>query len=310
MEEQDTAFAVIKKKWADILSNVSQQKQVPLPSMQTSYEGFMECQAAVEGWAFKTVQKSSRMSDDVRNYLTQKFNDGAQKGNKADPKQVEHEMKHTRKSTGGLSFQPHEWRISKQIASFFSSFSKSQSTKNVEGETESIESKDAELANQDRNLQALQLAVDRQLQADHSTILQGHNLCDLAKEGKMRELQLDTLKKAYLEFNVEVQSKEEHFCYRNAEVHLYPPIQELQILGCRLRVVSGDCDRRASELHAHVREISRRRDAMGIFGAFPCDLLSRRRRFLTKLGCISPESPKLATTCGLTVMSCVSNYGG
>ena len=70
--------------------------------MQTSYEGVMECQAAVDGWALKTVQKSSRMSDDVRNYLTHKFNDGAQKGNKVDPKQVEHEIKHAGKSTCGV----------------------------------------------------------------------------------------------------------------------------------------------------------------------------------------------------------------
>ena len=164
----------------------------------------MECQAAVEGWALKTVPKSSRMSDDVRNYLTQKFQDGAQKGNKADPKQVEHEMKHARKSTGGLLFQPHEWRTSKQIASFFSSVSNSQRTKGVEGETKSIESENEEQTNQDRNLQILQLAVDSQLQPDHPTMFQEHNLCHLAKEGKMRELRLDTLKKACLEFNVEV----------------------------------------------------------------------------------------------------------
>ena len=28
----------------------------------------MDCQEAVEGWALKTVQKSSRMSEDVRNH--------------------------------------------------------------------------------------------------------------------------------------------------------------------------------------------------------------------------------------------------
>ena len=61
--------------------------------MQAGYEGVLDYQEAVEGWALKTVQKSGRMSEDVRNYLTQRFNDGAKTGNKADPKQVEHEMK-------------------------------------------------------------------------------------------------------------------------------------------------------------------------------------------------------------------------
>ncbi|CAH3157045.1 unnamed protein product [Porites evermanni] len=119
VEEQYTAYDVIKKKWASILSNVNLQKQRTFPSMQAGYEGVLNCQEAVEGWPLKTVQKSSRMSEDVRNYLIQRSNDGAKTGNKADPKQVEHEMKHVRNTTGGLLFQPYEWRTSKQIASFF-----------------------------------------------------------------------------------------------------------------------------------------------------------------------------------------------
>ena len=39
VEEQDTAYDVIKKKWASILSNVSLQKQRTFPSMQAGYEG-------------------------------------------------------------------------------------------------------------------------------------------------------------------------------------------------------------------------------------------------------------------------------
>ena len=100
-------------------------EQHSFPSMQAGYEGVLDYQEAVEGWALKTVQKSSRMSEDVRNYLIQRFNDGAKTGNKAGPKQVEHEMKHVRNTIGGLLFQPYEWRTSKQIASFQNSFARS-----------------------------------------------------------------------------------------------------------------------------------------------------------------------------------------
>ena len=65
--------------------------------------------------ALKTIQKSSWMSEDVRNYLTQEFNDGAKTDNKADPKQAEHEIKHARKLTAGLLFQPYEWRTSSRF---------------------------------------------------------------------------------------------------------------------------------------------------------------------------------------------------
>ena len=86
VEEQDNAYDVIKKKWGGILSNVCLQKQHTFPSMQARYKGVLDYQEAVEGWALKTVQKSRRMSEDVRNYLIQRFNDGAKTGSKAAPK--------------------------------------------------------------------------------------------------------------------------------------------------------------------------------------------------------------------------------
>ena len=49
VEEQETAYDVIKKKWACILSNVNLQKQRPFPSMQAGYEGVLDYQGAVEG---------------------------------------------------------------------------------------------------------------------------------------------------------------------------------------------------------------------------------------------------------------------
>ena len=139
MEEQDTTYDAIKKTWANILSSVSLPNQGSLPQKQTSYSDDVQYQQPVEGWALKTVLKVNQdMPDHVRNYLIQKYNVGAQKGNKAHPKKVEHEMKHTRKPTGGLLFQPQERRTCKQIASFFSSLSKSQREKGVEGGVEDL----------------------------------------------------------------------------------------------------------------------------------------------------------------------------
>ena len=72
------------------------------------------------------------MTENVKSYLIQKFNHGAKEGNKADARQVEHDMKHARDARGELPFQPNEWRTSKQIASFFSNLSKSQRKAGVE----------------------------------------------------------------------------------------------------------------------------------------------------------------------------------
>ena len=93
-------------------------------------------------------------------------------------------MKHVRNSTGGLLFQPCEWRTSKQIVSFFSNLSKSARTKNIDEGNHGIETEDEEQKIQD--LQLLQLVIESQVQADHPILFQGHNLCHLAKEGKIK----------------------------------------------------------------------------------------------------------------------------
>ena len=131
------------------------------------------------------------MSEHIRDYLTQRFKDEAKTGNKTDLKQVEHEMKHARNSAGGLLFQPYEWRTSKQIPSFFSNLSKSQWTKNIDEGNHGIETDNEEPNIQDKNLQLLQLVIESQVQADHPILIQGHNLCHLAKEGKIKTLRLD-----------------------------------------------------------------------------------------------------------------------
>ena len=61
-------------------------------------------------------------------------------------------MKHVRNTTGGLLFQPYEWRTSKQIASFFSNLSKSQRTKNTDERNHGIETEDEEPNVQEKKL--------------------------------------------------------------------------------------------------------------------------------------------------------------
>ena len=48
------------------------------------------------------------MTENVKSYLTQKFNRGAKEGNKADARQIEHDMKHARDAREELLFQPNE----------------------------------------------------------------------------------------------------------------------------------------------------------------------------------------------------------
>jgi len=90
---------------------------------------------------------------------------------------------------------------------FFSSLSKVYQVSGGERGTEDLEVDDdgpTIPTCQDKNFNTLQLFVETQIEVDHPIVFQQHNLCQLAKEGRMGELQLDALKKACQELEVEV----------------------------------------------------------------------------------------------------------
>ena len=66
------------------------------------------------GWALKTVKKGPRMTSNVKEFLTKKFDEGAKSGQKLDANQCVQLMR------SSSQFDVTEWRTAKQIASFFS----------------------------------------------------------------------------------------------------------------------------------------------------------------------------------------------
>ena len=80
---------------------------------------FGEAECRDEGWALKMNKRAPRMDKNVKDFLIQKFNQGASGRRKADPGQVAREIKCARDSTGKLKFKPEEWRTAQQISNFF-----------------------------------------------------------------------------------------------------------------------------------------------------------------------------------------------
>ena len=111
---------------------------------------------------------------------------------------------------------------------FFSSLSKAHRVKGVERGAKDFEGDHDNPTiptGQDKNFNTLQLFVESQIDVDHPIVFQQHNLCQLAKEGRMGELRLDASKKACQELEAEVTGSK-----RKKETHLYPQFKELQIL--------------------------------------------------------------------------------
>ena len=90
---------------------------------------------------------------------------------------------------------------------FLSSLSKVHRVKGVERGAEYFEVEDDDPSipvSQDKNFNTLQLFLESQIQVDQPIVFQQHNLCKPAKEGRMGELRLDALKKAWQDLEVEL----------------------------------------------------------------------------------------------------------
>ena len=73
------------------------------------------------GWAIsKTHSGSTRFSPRVKEYLSAKFEIGERTGRKADPAQVEKDMRNARKPSNERLFNSKEWLTKSRIQSFFS----------------------------------------------------------------------------------------------------------------------------------------------------------------------------------------------
>ena len=112
-KETVTSFDKNRKKWAVKVSELqlSQHHQIPTSSQSssTAYEAEAAPQRT-QGWALKAAKRAPRLQENVKQFLTDKFNKGVQTGNKADPLQLAREMQHRKTPSGSLEFAPHEWR--------------------------------------------------------------------------------------------------------------------------------------------------------------------------------------------------------
>jgi hypothetical protein len=112
-----------RKKWAKYCNDV-----VLTERLTCTYElydiGTRENEQysnVAQGWALKTSKTRQRFSDNVKNYLSAKFQHGEASGNKSTPKpkEVEKEMKTLKNDNGQKVFRQCEHLTASQIASYF-----------------------------------------------------------------------------------------------------------------------------------------------------------------------------------------------
>ena len=153
---------------------------------------------ALQGWVQKGQKAATTTSEKVKAFLIAKFNEGLISGQKANPRDVAKEMQEAKDSRGSPVFQIEDWKITRQISSFFSRLSTlKKSTWAV-----TVTLNDEQNLNDDdfrswegySAVESLRKDVHGAVDPQHPLWCDGHNICRMAKEEKLKNLKVLELK--------------------------------------------------------------------------------------------------------------------
>lgn len=183
--EKVTTYDRIRKKWAKKVEHVQTDREAHTEASTSELTSEMVEGRVDNGWALKKSRKPQRMTASVKQFLTDKFNEGAKSGHKADSDQVAEEMKYLRNVIGGLMFSASEWRSSRQISSFFSRLSALQRMKTADSEA-AYDEDDFEMWNAECDHVERRNNVINQLDILHPIMYKSFDLCQLGRQHKLK----------------------------------------------------------------------------------------------------------------------------
>ena len=161
------------------------------------------------GWAISKINTAStRFSKKVKEYLTGKFVIGERTGRKADPAQVEKDMRTARNPSNERQFSCTEWLTKTQIQGFFSRLAasrrKEQGLLGMSVETE----EDVECLVKDTERQQLLDEIADEVGLKHPITFDVYDLCEYYHQNKLSAFNVQMLKNILSHLEVPFKSKD------------------------------------------------------------------------------------------------------
>jgi len=161
------------------------------------------------GWAqSKTHAGTVRFSPKVKEYLTTKFMLGERTGRKADPAQVQKDMRNARNMTSNdRQFNCKEWLTTTQIKSFFSRLAASR-RKNIVGLSLELEEEEVACLVEDSERQEMIETINDEIGLKHPITYDIYDLCDYCRQDKLAAFNVAMLKSICSHLEVPFKSKD------------------------------------------------------------------------------------------------------
>lgn len=207
----ETVYDKLRRDWAEKFLTVDNNEETGRAlvahndEQRDKNEASGSCSDLQLGWALhKPRSQAVRFMDEVKQYLTTKFDLGERTGNKADPGKVAADMRTSRKPDGSRMFERKDWLTKSQVQGFFSRLA---ATRRRQGNQEvQIEDVYAEEEEQERH--GVLENVAAQLSPRHPICYDSYCLCDISRDEKLDSFSVVMLKEILRYFEVPFASKD------------------------------------------------------------------------------------------------------
>ena len=210
---QEGLYDSLRRDWASKFSTLTLESKVtPIPNEGTGKVTGDQCSM---GWALQKPRGGgARFSEDVRSYLSERFETGERTGRKADPSQVASDMRKARDANGARKFKRTEWLTKTQVQSYFSRLSalkrRSGAVSKIADEDDDDESLiEEELSYlEDKARQKEEEYIVNELAVVHPITYDGHNICEHVSCDTLRKFNVSTLRAMCTFFEIPYKNKD------------------------------------------------------------------------------------------------------
>ena len=199
------------KTWAEKFSSIENQKLTRNRSSTGLTVNSTNSRLSI-GWALNKGRTGGvRFSENVRRYLTTRFEMEEGTGKKANPEEIERQMRNARNARNERLFQREEWLTETQISRLASrqrtrvqdAISQEQTFDITADENDDI---DALIGDSDRN--NLLDDIQSRIGLEHPIVYDTYDLCAYHKEGKLQAFNVAMLKTILRHFEVPFRAKD------------------------------------------------------------------------------------------------------
>ena len=210
----ESMYDRLKRDWAAKFLSITLESKLSFTAEEATGSEQLQEEPCGLGWALQKPRGGgARFSENVKSYLTAKFDFGEDTGRKADPTQVAADMRVARNTNEERKFQRSEWLSKSQIQGFFSRLAASKRRTNKQ-EREDDEDHDdsldedevAYLAEKERHMEVEE--VVSKIGLVHPITHDGYDICELAKLDALSNLTVPKLKAICVSLDLPFKAKD------------------------------------------------------------------------------------------------------